>query len=603
MSNFWKLTPTIALTIAVALLLAGMAMALYSEHAYKAQKIDEVGVQAQILASTVTAALAFDDRNAAQEYVNALKANPEIRAAAIYDENGALFASYTRAEDLSLPVTPQPRPPYFEDDRLIVATPVRQGDSLLGTVYLRTLIEPIGRRLVRYGVVALLVTMASLVVAVLGVAHRALTRANAELGSRASDLAEANRKLRIQIEQRQEAEEALRQSQKMEAIGQLSGGIAHDFNNLLTIIGGNLELLRKRIKEGRTDVMRYVDLAAEGVNRASNLTQRILAFSRRQPLSPKPVDLSRLVVGMEQLLRHSVGELVTVETRLEADWWTLCDVNQMENVILNLAINARDAMPAGGRLIIETANLPAEAGADAFAEIAPGDYVRLSVIDTGTGMPEEVRLKAIDPFFTTKPQGQGTGLGLSMIFGYTKQSNGFMQIESALGEGTTVTILMPRHQGARHQGNGVADAAAARREAGPAPQADAPPATDAKRPTVLLVEDEALVRMLAVETIRDEGYNVLEEGDGRAALTILKSDAEIDLLITDVKLPGVSGYQLAEAGTAHRPRLKVVLMTGFTQDPVPEKLARAGVKVLYKPYDLKELASYANRLLREDDPA
>ncbi|MGD0144866.1 MAG: ATP-binding protein, partial [Rhizomicrobium sp.] len=239
-----------------------------------------------------------------------------------------------------------------------------------------------------------------------------------------------------------------------EAIGQLSGGIAHDFNNLLTIMRGNLQLLEKRLAQGRTDVQRYLDGANEGFRRAANLTQRILAFSRRQPLSPRPVNLSDLVSGMTELLRHSVGERVEIATRLEAKWWTLCDANQMENVIINLAINARDAMPDGGRLFIETDDMHADAPLAGVEGMLGGEYVRLRVSDTGEGMTEDVRQKAIDPFFTTKPQGQGTGLGLSMTFGYIRQSNGYMKIDSELGNGTSLTIFMPQYEAANAKAQG-----------------------------------------------------------------------------------------------------------------------------------------------------
>jgi signal transduction histidine kinase len=283
---------------------------------------------------------------------------------------------------------------------------------------------------------------------VLGAAHRARSRANAELEQRARDLAETNVKLQSEMEEREKAEDALRQSQKMEAIGQLSGGIAHDFNNLLTIIKGNLQLLQRRVQQGSHDVQRYIDPAMEGLARGASLTQRILAFSRRQPLSPKPVNLSNLVGGMGDLLKHSVGDTILLETELAADWWVMCDTNQMENVILNLAINARDAMPAGGTLMIETANVHVDTPVRAAEGVGRGDYVRLIIRDTGIGMSEQVRQRAIDPFFTTKPPGQGTGLGLSMTFGYVRQSNGHLMIDSRPGEGTTITILMPRFEGA-----------------------------------------------------------------------------------------------------------------------------------------------------------
>jgi signal transduction histidine kinase/ActR/RegA family two-component response regulator len=587
MSRFWKLFPAIALAVAVGILIAGVVMAVYSERSYKEQQIRDISVQAQILASTVTAALVFDDQTAAEEYVNALRANPEILSAAVYNSRGTLVASYSRAEPVPQRVKIQP--PYFVKDRLVVIVPVKQDIVTLGAVYLETITEPALQRFLRYGAVGLLITMAFLVAAVFGVAHTALTRANTELKSRASDLAQANRMLQTQMREREKAEEALRQSQKMEAIGQLSGGIAHDFNNLLTIVKGNLQLLQKRLSAGRTDVSRYVELALDGVNRATNVTQRILAFSRRQPLSPKPVNISRLIVDIELLLRHSSGDGISVETRLMSDWWALCDPNQMENVVLNLVINARDAMPSGGKIMIETANVSGEQSV--FDDVAPGDYVRLSVSDTGIGMSPEVLSKAIDPFFTTKPQGQGTGLGLSMIFGYIKQSKGHLHIASQPGKGTTVTILLPRHVGAD-----IGQTTAAVVEA---PAGEASAMAQPEVPTVFVVEDEVLVRTLAVEAIREAGYRVLEEGDGKAALDVLKSTTKIDLLVSDVRLPGINGFQLAEYGLAHREAMKVVLMTGFTQDPLPQKLAEAGIRVLYKPYDLEELTAWVHESLSD----
>jgi signal transduction histidine kinase/ActR/RegA family two-component response regulator len=433
-----------------------------------------------------------------------------------------------------------------------------------------------------------LIGMAILVVVVLGLAHATLARANRELEGQASQLAESNRNLHVQIEEREKAEEALRQSQKMEAIGQLSGGIAHDFNNLLTIVRGNLQLMQKRIAEGRIDVGNYLDLATDGLNRAASVTQRILAFSRRQPLTPKPVDLNRLIEGMSELVRHSLDANVEIETRLRATWWTQCDANQMENVILNLAINARDAMPNGGNLLIETA----DESVGASGNMPSGDYVRLTVSDNGIGMSEDVLRRAIDPFFTTKPVGHGTGLGLSMVFGYITQSNGHLDISSQSGKGTRVSILMPRL-------DVVPAAAAEELEPEPVSALVALEPQAARAPTVLIVEDEALVRMVAAETIRDEGFNVIDVGHGSDALDILKAGTEIDLLITDIKLPGVNGYQLAEVGIVHRPRMKLILVTGFAQDPVPEKLADAGAKIFYKPYDLDALASCAKQMLND----
>jgi signal transduction histidine kinase len=444
----WKLMPPLALTAAMILLAAGVVMAFYQDELYRSRTVRETTAQAEILAATVTAALSFNDQKAALEYVNALSPNPDIEAAAVYDARGSHIAGFYRAG--AKPAPPRARPdgaPVFGDNRLVVTVPVIQDSARLGTVYLRVTTESFERRLLRYGAIMLLATMAALVLAVLGAAHRALTRANVELEARASDLAATNVRLQMEMEEREKAEEALRQSQKMEAIGQLSGGIAHDFNNLLTIIKGNLQLLQRRVQQGSHDVQRYIDPAMEGLARGASLTQRILAFSRRQPLSPQPVNLSQLIGDMADLLKHSVGETVMLETHLNSDWWITCDTNQMENVILNLAINARDAMPAGGRLTVETANIHIDAPSRYSEGIGRGDYVRLTIRDTGVGMSEEVRERAIDPFFTTKPPGQGTGLGLSMTFGYIRQSNGHLTIESQLGLGTTITILMPRFEG------------------------------------------------------------------------------------------------------------------------------------------------------------
>jgi len=441
-----KATPYAALAIAAILLLAGVGVAIYEDNLYRSQQIEQAAVQAHILAASVTAALVFNDDRAAQEYVNALEASPALDAAAVYGTKGALVASYARRGAAPVPKAVKPGSPHFVDNMVVIAVPVTQGLTVVGTVYLRAITESEQRRVARYGGILLLATMAALVLAVFAGSQQELARANRQLESRATDLADANQRLYAEMEERAKAEEALRQSQKMEAVGQLSGGIAHDFNNLLTIMRGNLQLLEKRLAQGRTDVQRYLDGANEGFRRAAYLTQRILAFSRRQPLSPQPVNLSSLVTGMMELLRHSVGERVQIETRLKATWWTLCDANQMENVIINLAINARDAMPDGGRLTIETEDMRVDVPLADVEGMSSGEYVRLRVSDTGEGMTEEVRQKAIDPFFTTKPQGQGTGLGLSMTFGYIRQSNGFMKVDSELGNGATLTIFMPRFE-------------------------------------------------------------------------------------------------------------------------------------------------------------
>jgi signal transduction histidine kinase len=325
----------------------------------------------------------------------------------------------------------------FSGDYLAVAEPVVENGRSVGTVYLRAAAEPAGRRLARYVGFILLVTMGALVIAVLSFSQAALSR-------RAGQLSDLNARLHAEMAERRKTEEALRQSHKMEAVGQLSGGIAHDFNNLIMIVKGNLRLLRKRIAPPAEQTLEYVAAADEALDRAAHLTQRILAFSRRQPLSPTSVRLSALVEDVGPLLRHSVGETIEIETSLQAQWWVRCDVNQMENVLINLAINARDAMPDGGHLSITTRDLILRKAPKDVADFTPGDYVALIMRDTGIGMTEEVMNRAVDPFFTTKPLGKGTGLGLSMTFGFVRQSGGYLTIESAPGKGTEITLFMPR---------------------------------------------------------------------------------------------------------------------------------------------------------------
>jgi signal transduction histidine kinase len=432
----WSPSVIAALVAAAVLLAAGVLMAAYEEQLYSSQQVRSVREQALILAGSVTAAVVFDDHSAAQEYVDALRVNPELEGAGIYSAHGALIAGFARGTRLpALVAKPETS---LGAGYIDIAVPVSQNGDQVGVVLLRAVTEPQERRLARYAGLILLVTMGALVIGVLSFSQAALSR-------RAQQLVSVNRRLQEEMEERRKTEEALRQSHKMEAIGQLSGGIAHDFNNLIMIVKGNLRLLKRKLGPEAEHATTYIASADEALDRAAHLTQRILAFSRRQPLTPQRVNLSTLAQGLSELIRHSVGEKVEITMRLTASWSTLCDINQMENVLLNLAINARDAMPDGGRLVVETRNVPlTEPPADLEGEFVPGDYVALAVIDTGTGMPEDVRRRAVDPFFTTKPQGKGTGLGLSMTFGFVRQSGGYLVIDSTPGKGTAITILMPR---------------------------------------------------------------------------------------------------------------------------------------------------------------
>jgi len=343
------------------------------------------------------------------------------------------------------------------------------------------------------------------------------------------------------------AEEALRQLQKMEAVGQLTGGLAHDFNNLLAGISGSLEMTSTRLRQGRhQDVEKYIAGAQGAAKRAAALTHRLLAFSRRQTLEPKPTDVVRLVAGMEDLIRRTVGPAITIETAFAASQWsTLVDPNQLENALLNLCINARDAMPEGGRIMIEASNRALDERSAAERDLAPGDYVSLAVSDTGVGIHGDIIERVFEPFFTTKPIGVGTGLGLSMIFGFARQSGGQVRVHSQVGQGTTVTLFLPRHDVGE-----VADAAAAASLLG---------APTGSGETVLVIDDEPLVRMLVVDVLEELGYTAIEAGDGPQGMKVIQSDSRIDLLITDVGLPnGMNGRQVADAARQIRPGLKVL---------------------------------------------
>ncbi|KPY35859.1 hypothetical protein ALQ60_02559 [Pseudomonas syringae pv. papulans] len=384
------------------------------------------------------------------------------------------------------------------------------------------------------------------------------------------------------------AEEALIQSQKMEAVGQLTGGLAHDFNNLLMGITGNMELLLSRIRQERfTELDRYINAALEGSRRAASLTHRLLAFSRRQTLAPKATDIDLLVAGMDELIRRTVGPAIDMQVNASRGLWaTLVDPHQLENSLLNLCINAKDAMPDGGKLLIQTGNRHLTAVTATKYQLPTGRYVELSVSDTGTGMSNDVMARAFDPFFTTKPIGMGTGLGLSMIYGFARQSGGGVYITSKVGEGSKVCILLPMHEG----------------EAETVPFDDSPlqvPASSTSDETILVVDDEPAVRLLIAELLEDLGYIVLQAERGADALTILQSKAAIDLLITDVGLPGgMNGRQVADAARDVRPDLKILFVTGYAENAaLAHDTLEPGMHVLPKPFAIAELIGRVTELL------
>ena len=386
------------------------------------------------------------------------------------------------------------------------------------------------------------------------------------------------------------AEEALRQAQKMEAVGQLTGGLAHDFNNLLAGISGTYEMIGIRIAQGRTaDVEKYLAAGQGAARRAAALTHRLLAFARRQTLQPKPTVINRLLIDLVELVQRTVGPAIRVETIAAGGLWAaLVDGNQLENAILNLCINARDAMPGGGRITIETANRWLDERTARARNLPPGQYVTVSVSDTGTGIDKAIIDRVFDPFFTTKPIGEGTGLGLSMVYGFARQSHGQVRLYSEPDQGTMVSIYLPRHLG-------------------PSEETDMPAPAQAPRQshageTVLIVDDEPTVRMLVADALVDLGYACIEAEDGAAALAIFESDQRIDLLITDVGLPGgLNGRQVADAARVSHADLQVLFITGYAENAVLNHGHIApGMEVLTKPFAVDDLIRRVERMLAEN---
>jgi len=390
--------------------------------------------------------------------------------------------------------------------------------------------------------------------------------------------------LESEMEARATAEAALRQSQKMEAVGQLTGGIAHDFNNMLTGVIGALDMVKRKRAAGRdVDTDRYLDTALTSAHRAASLTHRLLAFSRRQTLNPHALDVNALVTSLQELIQRTVSEQIAIEVDLGAAEAAVADANQLENAILNLAINARDAMPEGGRLTVSTSVVEVDATAAAITpDMRPGRYVVVAVTDTGVGMAPEVLDKVFDPFFTTKPIGQGTGLGLSMVYGFARQSGGSVRIVSRPGEGTSVRIYLP-----------PADRAAE------VVVIDAPaPLTRGTGQTVLLVEDESAVRLLVREVLEDLGYRAIEASDPQAAIAVLGSPGTIDLMISDVGLPGMTGRQLAELARDGRPDLPILFITGYAENAaIRADFLGVNMEMIAKPFALDALAAKINEMM------
>ncbi len=432
------------------------------------------------------------------------------------------------------------------------------------------------------------VAAAFVLICILGVLIARYTRGSlGEIASARDQLLLSHQELVAQIARREQVESQLRQSQKMEAIGQLTGGIAHDFNNMLGVIMGAHDLILRRIKKGDFAIGRFLEAATNATERAAALTQRLLAFARQQPLAPQPVDANKMIINMSDLLHSTLGEHIQIETVAAAGLWTIsADVQQLESAVLNVAINARDAMPDGGKLTIETANAHLD---DAYCkqnpEIEPGQFAMIAISDTGTGMAPDVAARVFDPFFTTKPAGKGTGLGLSQVYGFVKQSRGHIKVYSELGAGTTIKIYLPRL---------VGDANEIKRTAAE------PIRTGDRSELILVVEDDSLMRRLTTEALHELGYTVFESENATNALAILDRETEIKLLFTDVVMPDLNGKKLADEALHRRPHLKVIFTTGYTANAVVHGgVLDPRVNFISKPFSLDQLAAKVRAVLDE----
>ncbi|MEI9965606.1 MAG: CHASE sensor domain-containing protein [Caulobacteraceae bacterium] len=569
-SDRWRPAAAAVALVAVAFVVAGLALAAYGDRLYRAQKTKEIEVQAQIVADSVTAALAFDDQSVAQEYVNALRANPEVEAAGVYDERGALAASYARSRADAPPQTVRLAGPTFQGSHVRVVAPVVQNGARLGAVYLQAATEPTIRRLARYGGAALLALMAALVIAVLAAAQATLRTVNRALRDRAHDLAEANQMLRVQIAERERAEEALRQSQKMEAIGQLTGGVAHDFNNLLMVVSSGLDLMERTTNPERRAMLR--DSVRQALDRGASLTRQLLAFSRRSALKPEVVDLKAQIEGTQVLLERSLREDITVEMDLADDLWPVeIDPSQLELSLINIAVNARDAMPSGGLLRVTAENRPglAEDGPARrlCARHRHGQRRGASTPSCWTGCSSR----------SSPPRrvGRGTGLGLSQVYGFTPR----------LGRGRCASAAASAR--ARRS---PCTCRARTRTWPPGRRRRRRPTRRAAAAGCAAVEDDESVAMLVGEMLTELGYEPSRAATAEEALRRLEAGGRFDLVFSDMVMPGaMNGIELAREIRRRLPALPVVLTTASAR---PSAAATAeGLRLVLKPYRIDRLAA------------
>jgi signal transduction histidine kinase len=550
-------TPAIGIGIAIALLVVALGLAYHNEHQSRAEKIREVEVQARILAASLAGPLAFDDDAATHEYIDALKASPEFDAVGAYGADARLVAGFARNGQY-LPRTNRVAPPTTRNGEMIVTALVEQGGARLGSVHIKAATESWPRRAARYLGIAIVIMMACLLVAVLGAFYASVSA--------------ANRRLQAEIEGRELAEEALRQAQKMEAMGRLTGGVAHDFNNLLMVASSGMELLERTTDPVRRD--RLKDGIRQAIDRGAKLTQQLLTFARRSPLAPEVLDVGARILGLQDLLERSLRENIRVELDVgDALWPIEVDPSQLDVAILNIAINARDAMPDGGVIHIGAHNYPGRRN--------DGDMVRVTIRDTGAGMDPAVLEKVFEPFFTTKGVGSGTGLGLSQVYGFVRSSGGDIRIESEPGTGTIVFLLFPRSFQALAQ-ESRRDRTAVRAE------------HDA---TVLVVEDDRNVAHLVCEMLRELGYKSKRAASSTEALRMIEEAGPFDLALSDMIMPGkVNGLELALEIARREPDLPVILMTGYSE--AAASATAEGFPLLIKPYTIEALGDVLGQALK-----
>jgi len=568
----WRSAPVAIFVAAMLIVMIGIAVIMQTDSGYRDAREDFARSQAQLLAVSVAAAVDFDDPVAAKEAVNPLHVISSIRLAAVYDRSGRLIAGYDRAGE-AVPAIEQTIAS-LNANLIRASAPVEMRGQRIGTAYIQLDRQPLWRRVSRYGTLAVLIAAATLIVIGLGFAQRALRTANRELGKRAEALAQANELLEEQVAQRAQAEDQLRQSQKMQALGQLTGGIAHDFNNQLTVIQGAADMLTRRDLPDAKRI-RFARAIVQSATNAASLTSQLLAFARRQPLAPEWIDLNELIAEMDDLLDRTMGERIKVITDLAAPCRVEVDRAQLQSAILNIASNARDAMVDGGTLTIATRDMPNGEGRR---------MVGIEITDTGEGMDAETSDRIFEPFFTTKGPGHGTGLGLSQVYGFATQSGGDVTVASHPGKGTVLTLILP--------------CVAANGEIAPREVA----AELAEQPVadILVVEDNEDVGAFAEAMLAELGHRVTRASSGEEALEMCRSRS-FDVVLSDVVMPGMGGLKFADALAAERPSLPVVLATGYSQEIA--EAGSGGRTVVMKPYRLATLSQALASAMKSARPA